>query len=1063
MSSINDVEKKLIEIDATKYHKLVDRYLNKKFSYIIHSTGTKLGEDKPVKGTPDSLVALDNGHYVFIEYTTQETGIVKKFKEDMDKCLNESKTGISTTKIDKIILAINRALNTDEIEALKNHWFEPDKCEIITNSSLAIELYNHYPIILKEELNIDIGNVLIPEILSTYYKENFDTISFLIDENQKPIDDIFINLSIIKEDEKQKEESIAIDELISTSKKSLIYGKAGIGKTALCRYVAYKWANGEIYQEFDFLIYIPLRQWKSDRLKEVMRSIYTSQNKDEVTLDVENNDKILFLFDGYDELQSDKKVEFKKAIRDSKLTHYIITSRPYGYQRNEFEVDEHFETIGFTDENVEEYIKRFFDNTVQYQQLQAFLDSNIAIKQILYIPLMLEMICTLWQEKAQNNQTLSSPMTMTELYSDVVKYILEEHSKNKDDESVYEWENREEIKELLGKIAFEGLRQQSILFDGIFIQNTIGKDKLDFFKTSTINSGFLKSDRKDKSLLGNNFEFPHLTFQEYFSAHYVSQLSQDEQKEIIKEYKFYPHFKVFFAFLAGLIEDKEFLLGEIENEPREITGYYTLSLQISLLYEVTEKIEYIEIINDKIQIYILDILWFDINTEYFFERIKQFIPKISSQTLDFLVESILEDNPEESLDYFKKISLVNIIYSCYQNDNKHIQYLIYLSKTTDKKIQYYISLLLGDEEKSFDNIITELMSLDAEPYEVYETLKEISIYEQLDSKLGASIMKILNKHNINDIYQWCDYYDDCLSEKFLDIENNAYLSTLEEELKSLLIVDNNEDVSPTLYDECNYILELLKQDPQKVWEYLLPLIHNDEIDFYIRHIVIIDHYKYLIYTNENINYILDALENENIDPMIAQDITQYLLKGCINQSVSHNNRIINLLYNGIVNKWFYIDDKEYEDENNDQREEEFDLFLEINNDSNDYIDKLIIFVLFLGCDKYFTTSSAIKKLAQISNYNLYAFNRLYIFEDYFDTSSFLKYLNTSILFQAYDNNKNVGSYILSDIYNPKKVFYMKSNKLCTIENGKEIQTKRDIDDNLKKAINETIEENELDF
>jgi len=40
------------------------------------------------------------------------------------------------------------------------------------------------------------------------------------------------------------------------------------------------------------------------------------------------------------------------------LTHYIITTRPYGYQKNDFRVNEHFETIGFTDENVKEYIEK---------------------------------------------------------------------------------------------------------------------------------------------------------------------------------------------------------------------------------------------------------------------------------------------------------------------------------------------------------------------------------------------------------------------------------------------------------------------------------------------------------------------------------------------------------------------------------------------------------------------------------------------------------------------------------------------------------------------------------
>ncbi len=63
-SKLNEVQQRLSEIDATRFHKLVDSYLSKKYNYSIHSTGTKTGEDKPRKGTPDTLITLDNGHYI---------------------------------------------------------------------------------------------------------------------------------------------------------------------------------------------------------------------------------------------------------------------------------------------------------------------------------------------------------------------------------------------------------------------------------------------------------------------------------------------------------------------------------------------------------------------------------------------------------------------------------------------------------------------------------------------------------------------------------------------------------------------------------------------------------------------------------------------------------------------------------------------------------------------------------------------------------------------------------------------------------------------------------------
>ncbi|SFV52913.1 hypothetical protein MNB_SV-12-1354 [hydrothermal vent metagenome] len=508
-------------------------------------------------------------------------------KEDLLGTLTKTKR--DNPNITKIILYTNaewgQGQGTKEPKA-KTETEEKAK-ELNIELIWRVRSYFESPFVTQEQRDISsyffelntkwgLSNYGFIDTLKDRYLNHFNTISLLLDK-PKPIDEIFINLAIIKEkkEEDKKEEAnkinreallnsyeeihkpkepIEIKELINTSKKSLIYGKAGIGKTTLCKYIAYKWAKGELYSEFTYVIYIPLREWKNRGLKGAIRDYYYSQDEKDITLDIkENSQKMLFLFDGYDELDGDKKKALIREIELYNLTYYVITSRPYGYQKNDFSVNEHFETIGFTDENVKEYIETFFkDNSKKSKSLNGYLKSNISIRHIAYIPLMLEMICSLWEEKEFSNS-----LTMTELYSRIIENFLEEHSKNRDDETVFEWENREEIKEFLGKIAFNGLTKQTILFDGKFIRDMIGKDNLDFFKTSIVNSGFLKSDIKDKSLLGNNFEFIHLTFQEYFSALYVASLSKEEQSEIVRDWKFYPHMQVFFAFLGGLIEDKD--------------------------------------------------------------------------------------------------------------------------------------------------------------------------------------------------------------------------------------------------------------------------------------------------------------------------------------------------------------------------------------------------------------------------------------------------------------------------------------------------------------------------
>jgi len=593
-----------------------------------------------------------------------------------------------------------------------------DESKFITASDLENILFS-----LSDDQIIKITGVLFidnpiltPAILQNSYLKKFSTISLLTTETPKPIDDIFVNLAIIKEKKEEKrndktinreallssyeeihkpKEPIEIKELVNKSNKSLIYGKAGIGKTTLCKYISYRWAKRELYNEFEYLIYIPLREWKKDGIKGAIRDYYYSLDEKSITIDFDTN-KTLFLFDGYDELDGDKKKILRDEIEHYDLSHYIITTRPYGYQKNDFRVDEYFETIGFTDEDVEKYIDTFFkENEDKAKSLKAFLQTNISIRHIGYIPLMLEMICSLWEQKE-----FGTDMTMTELYGQVIENMLKKHSANKDDKRVYTRKNRKKIQEQLGKLAFEGLTKQTILFDGDFIEDSI--DDIDFFEDSTIYSGFLKSDAKEKDLLDNRFEFPHLTFQEYFSALYVSKLEPQEQSEIIQDWKFYPHMQMFFAFLGGLIEDKEFLLQEIESEPKDLVGVYEfLLIMITVSSIKKEKLDKkrIQYIND------VTIKWFNSKdkNELILENIYNVEHFIDDSFIYMLIDLIDLDGYS---DFITALSFFN------RSDDKFIDAIINLIKKRKSSLWELteIAFSIGRNSDKIINMLLDLMN-----------------------------------------------------------------------------------------------------------------------------------------------------------------------------------------------------------------------------------------------------------------------------------------------------------------------------------------------------------------
>ncbi len=509
-------------------------------------------------------------------------------------------------------------------------------------------LQTHINTLIKNSLKLTkmnskrVTTIELKQTCTQHYLDNFKTISLLIEDEKKPIDDIYVNLAIIREEKEEDikdkskvldrdkneeiykpKEPIAVEELIEKSSKynsakALIYGKAGIGKTTFCKYIAYRWAKGELYSEFDNIVYIALREWKSDGLESIVKKIYFEEKHKNKAIEIDQS-KTLFFFDGYDELSDTSLLH--GAIKKYNLQNYIITSRPYSYRKSDFDVNEFFETIGFTDENVTAYIDKFFEEQSHKTNLQNFLKQNVNIKHIAYIPLMLEMICSLWREKAKSNQSFLSPMTMTELYSEIIEYIFFEYSETNN--TAYIQEKEDEIFDYLGKIAFEGLKRQIIVLD-----KSIIKEKKEFFENFILKTGFLKSDRRHRNPLMNSYEFPHLTFQEYFSALYVSKLSKEEISEVIREYKFYPYMQVFFAFLGGLIEDKEFLLREIESEPRDLISCYEIILISNIIIEL--KIDNVK--SNILNIFLLKLyesLIFFIENDWEYVLISKAIKKIS--------------------------------------------------------------------------------------------------------------------------------------------------------------------------------------------------------------------------------------------------------------------------------------------------------------------------------------------------------------------------------------------------------------------------------------------------
>jgi hypothetical protein len=218
MSKLNQIETKLQEIDQARFEKLCNHYLHCKGYENINPLGVMIGADKVVKGTPDTLIALPNGKYIFAEYSTQQSGICAKFMDDLAKCFDEAKTGIPVEKIERIILCHNSRLKAEEINTL----IEECQChgcilDQVGIGRLSLDLCQNFRGLARDYLGVEVdsGQIVSPtEFVIFYNKSTLAT----------PLDTTFR----FRENEvKQILDALESHDLV------IISGKAGIGKSRL--------------------------------------------------------------------------------------------------------------------------------------------------------------------------------------------------------------------------------------------------------------------------------------------------------------------------------------------------------------------------------------------------------------------------------------------------------------------------------------------------------------------------------------------------------------------------------------------------------------------------------------------------------------------------------------------------------------------------------------------------------------------------------------------------------------------------------------------------------------
>ena len=345
------------------------------------------------------------------------------------------------------------------------------------------------------------------------------------------------------------------------NKKILIVGRPGIGKTIFLTKLIRDWASGKAFNgklHFEFAFFLKFRKFNSAGELSLRRLLSKSEYSVTDLSDLVWNrickypKKVLIFFDGLDEFSERSNVAESSDCKNpetpmplSSLFYNIVvgnllygadvltTTRPNTVEEVTYlPFNKTTEILGFTSEQVEEYVENFAEGTKEYVQdarkkIWEHIKTNMNIFSLCYIPMNCFIICSCLLKVLKPNEGnltgVGLPTKLTTIYQTAIKLFYFRHDEHRDEPLRREDinskhlppETEKKIKPL-AKLAFDGLKQEKLIFG----EKEVPEDLLDsalFYRL------------RDTETSEAQYCFIHLTMQEFLAAKYVTETMRGEK------------------------------------------------------------------------------------------------------------------------------------------------------------------------------------------------------------------------------------------------------------------------------------------------------------------------------------------------------------------------------------------------------------------------------------------------------------------------------------------------------------------------------------------------------
>ena len=384
------------------------------------------------------------------------------------------------------------------------------------------------------------------------------------------IDDEFIRLTITGkvDDILQKKSPVDIENIFSDCdseiKLVLVEGAPGSGKSTLCLHICQEWAEGKLFQEYDIVVLVRLRDpliGKAKTVADILPCVDKAMaNEVETAIKAQYGAGVFWVLDGWDELLSDlpsdsiiNKLVQPRMFKKSPLvkSSVIIASRPSSSAELHPLVSSRVEVLGFTPHELEQYFRECLKgDSGAVQNLLERIRNNPLVEGSCYLPLNAAIVAHVFLSGDHSLPTSNHGIFTAVVQNVLTRYLRLRLGNNNPVGDITSPDTLlPEIQtsfKSLCQLAFYGVSNNKLTFSASDLTALS-------ISTEVSEIGLLQSV---PSIIGDcllsYFCFRHLSIQELLAAVHISHMSPKQQISVFQELFGTPRFRAVFQFYAGI-------------------------------------------------------------------------------------------------------------------------------------------------------------------------------------------------------------------------------------------------------------------------------------------------------------------------------------------------------------------------------------------------------------------------------------------------------------------------------------------------------------------------------